>query len=186
MPPAEAGQNQAARFPRELERAGGFQRQSPMIKVANMKIQLRRALAGLLAAACVVAVAQEKPAAAPKAPQGQDKLAEKAEALTEQQIKASPDVASLSKLAGVYNSVGDMKRFGWTLKRLTELVPDSGQLRLQLAMVYASQKDLTKAYDVLVRMQGQGFGYDIAKDPRFDNIHGTKVWDYIVTNLQVN
>lgn len=151
-----------------------------------MKIQLRAALALFLTAAAPFAGAQEKPAAPAPAPAGQPDLAAKAEALTEEQIKVSPDIGALSKLAGVYNSIGDMKRFAWTLRRLTELVPDSGQLKLQLAMVYAEQKDKTRAYDVLVRMQGQGFGYDVSKDTRFDNVRGTKVWDYIVTNLQVN
>ena len=163
-----------------------------------MKIQLRRVLTLLLAGACAVAGAQEKPAAATKpaaaqkpaagqkAAPAKETLAEKAEALTQDQIKASPDVASLSKLAQVYSSLGDTKRFAWTLKRLTELLPDSGALRLQLALAFAEQKDKAAAYDVLVRMQGQGFGYDISKDPRFDPIHGTQVWDYIVTNLQVN
>jgi hypothetical protein len=77
----------------------------------------------------------------------------------------------------VYNAIGDMPRFTRTVQRLTELLPDSGQLKLQLAMIYASQKDKTNAYDVLVRMQGQGYGYDISKEPRFEPIHGTKVWD---------
>jgi predicted Zn-dependent protease len=160
-----------------------------MIKVAVMKIQLRNVVAAVLATGCIVAMAQEKPAAS-TAQQAQaaaqPSLAEKAEALTQDQIKASTDIASLSKLGSLYNSIGDMKRFAWTLKRLTELVPDSGPLRLQLAMVYAEQGDKTSAYDMLVRMQGQGFGYDVSTDTRFDKIHGTKVWDYIVTNLQVN
>lgn len=154
-----------------------------------MKIQSRAVLAALLSTACALAGAQEakpaKPGAAPAA-SPQEVLAQRAEALTEDQISASSDIASLSRLAGVYNSLGDIERFTWTLKRLTDLVPDSGQLRLQLAMAYAGQNDKRRAYDVLVRMQGQGFGYDIATDPRFEKIHGTKVWDYIVANLQVN
>jgi sugar lactone lactonase YvrE len=157
-----------------------------MIKVVAMKIQMRYLVALLLAAACTVAQAQQMPAQ-PAPPAGaQPTLAEKAEALTQEQINESRDAASLGKLAGVYNSIGDTKRFAWTLKRLTELLPDSGQLKLQLAMAYAEQGDKTAAYDVLVRMQGQGFGYDISNDSRFDKIRGTKVWDYIVTNLQVN
>lgn len=154
-----------------------------------MKIQMRDLVALLLAAACSLAQAQEKPAAAPQgapAAAAQQTLAEKAQALTEKQIDESRDIPSLSKLAGVYNQIGDVKRFSWTLKRLTELMPDSGQLKLQLAMAYAQQGDKAAAYNTLVRMQGQGFGYDIANDSRFDKIHGTKVWDYIVTNLQVN
>ena len=150
-----------------------------------MKIQLRAALAGLLAACCAVASAQIKPGAPARQAQ-QAELIEKAKALTEQQINESRDVASLTKLGEIYNSIGDVERFGWTLRRLTELLPDSGELRLQLALFYAKQKDLTKAYDVLVRMHGQGFGYDISKDSRFDSLHGTKVWDYLVVNMQQN
>lgn len=148
-----------------------------------MKIHLRSLVAVLLSAACAVAAAQQKPETPAQA---QATLQQRAEALTKEQIDASPDIASLSKLAGLYNSIGDLQRFSWTLRRLTDLLPDSGQLKLQLALVYAAQDDKTKAYDVLVRMQSQGFGYDIATDPRFDKIHGTKVWDYIVANLQVN
>ncbi len=151
-----------------------------------MKIQMRELVALLLAGACAIAEAQDKPAPAAAAAGTPPSLADKAEALTQAQINESRDVSALSKLGGVYNSIGDIKRFSWTLKRLTELIPDSGQLKLQLAMAYAQQDDKAAAYDTLVHMQGQGFGYDIANDSRFDKIHGTKVWDYIVTNLQAN
>ena len=158
-----------------------------MIKVAAMKIQLRALLAGALAIASLPAFAQDKPKAAPAAkPSPEAKLVGQAEALTEEQINQSHDIAALSRVAQLYESQGDMQRFGWTLKRLIALLPDSGQLRLQLAMVYASQGDKAHAYDVLVHMQSSGFGYDISKDTRFDKVHGTRVWDYIVANLQAN
>ena len=149
-----------------------------------MKIQ-SWLLASLLASLCVAASAQEKPAA-PAATSPEDALAQKAEALTETQIEQSHDIPGLTRLAQLYNSRNDMPRFTWALQRVSELMPNSGDLKLQLAMAYAKQDDKTRAYDILVRMQTQGFGYDIAKDPRFDPIHGTKVWDYIVANLQVN
>ncbi len=149
-----------------------------------MKIQ-SWVLAGVLASVCAVAVAQEKPAAGP-AISLQDAQAQKAEALTEAQIKQSHDMPALSRLAQLYNSRHDMQRFTWVLERVSELMPNSGDLKLQLAMAYAMQDDKTRAYDTLIRMQVQGFGYDIAKDPRFDPIHGNKVWDYIVANLGVN
>jgi hypothetical protein len=162
-----------------------------MIRVAMMKIQLRAAIAGLLVAASATAVAQLKPSAAPtqaaaRQAAAQQAVIAKAKALTEEQITQSRDLGGLTRLSEVYSAIGDEQRFGWALKRLAELLPDSGQLHLQLAMFYAGQKDLTKAYDVLVHMQGQGFGYDISTDKRFDNIHGTKVWDYIVANMQAN
>ena len=106
-------------------------------------------------------------------------------ALTEAQIKATTNREALTKLAQLYNGQ-DLQRFIWAMERLTELLPNSGALRLQLASVYAGQDDKTRAYDALVRLQTQGFAYQIGNDPRFDKIHGTKVWDYIVANLNAN
>ncbi|HVJ61406.1 MAG TPA: hypothetical protein VM555_01685 [Tahibacter sp.] len=105
--------------------------------------------------------------------------------LTEAQIKATTNRDALTKLAQLYNGQ-DLQRFIWAMERLTELVPNSGVLRLQLAAVYAGQDDKTHAYDALVRLQTQGFAFQIGNDPRFDKIHGTKVWDYIVANLDAN
>lgn len=144
-----------------------------------MKIQSLLAFA-MLAALAANAAAQDAPAAA------QAQLVKRAEALTQDQIRQTHDVKALARLGQIYSAQGDMQRFVWVLQRAIELTPNSGDLKLQLAMAYAKQGDKTHAYDTLVRMQTQGFGYDISKDPRFDPIHGTKVWDYIVANLGVN
>ncbi|HSE12642.1 MAG TPA: hypothetical protein VLB69_08410 [Rudaea sp.] len=156
-----------------------------------MNIQSCVLLAALLTATTISANAQEKPVAPRAQAQSrqaaaQSDLVQKAEALTEEQIAESRDIAGLTRLSELYNSIGDTKRFTRTVQRLTELMPESGQLKLQLAMIYASQNNKTGAYDVLVRMQGQGYGYDISKEPRFEPIHGTKVWDYVVANMQAN
>src|SRR5882724_2503673 len=137
-----------------------------------MKIQ-SSLLVGLLALLCMAASAQEKPTPAPAA-SPKATMAQKAEALTEEQIKQSHDVAALSKLAQLYNSQQDMQRLTWTLARVAELIPNSGDLKLQLAMAYSKIDDKAHAYYTLMHMQIQGFGYDIAKDPRFEPIHGTK------------
>jgi len=152
-----------------------------------MKIQ-SWILAGALASSCLAAGAQEKPAAdkAAAAQTVRENTVKRAQALSEEQIKESHDVPALSKLAQLYAAQNDTQRFIWALRRITELMPNSGDLRLQLAMAYAKVDDKSSAYDTLMHMQIQGFGYDIAKDPRFEPIHGTKVWDYLVANLQVN
>jgi len=150
-----------------------------------MKIQ-SWILAGLLATLSVVSSAQSVAPGKVRAAVPQEAMVKRAETLSEDQIKQSHDAASLSRLAQIYNSQGDMQRFIWALRRITELMPDSGDLKLQLAMAYAKTGDKKNAYDTLVRMQTQGFGYDVSTDTRFEPIHGTKVWDYIVTNLQVN
>ena len=54
----------------------------------------------------------------------------------------------------------------WALKRLNELMPNSGELKLALASVYAEQGDASRTYEVLLQMQKQGFGYDLANNRR--------------------
>src|SRR5512146_416610 len=114
-----------------------------MIKVAGMNIQSCVLLAALLTATTISANAQEKPVAPRAQAQSrqaaaQSDLVQKAEALTEEQIAESRDIAGLTRLSELYNSIGDTKRFTRTVQRLTELMPESGQLKLQLAMIYAS------------------------------------------------
>ena len=113
-------------------------------------------------------------------------MKQRAEALTQEQIEQSHDVPALTRLAQVYAQQNDNERLSWVFKRVSELMPNSGDIKLQLALVYAKMGDKTRAYDTLMRMQIQGFGYDISKDARFDPVHGTRVWDYIVANLGVN
>lgn len=151
-----------------------------------MKIQ-SWILAVALAALAIGVNAQEKPeSATTPAVSPQQAAVQRAEALTQAQIEQSHDIKGLTRLGVLYDSQNDNQRVIWVLTRLSELLPNSGNLKLQLAMAYAKADDKTHAYDTLVRMQSQGFGYDIAKDSRFDPIHGTKVWDYIVANLAVN
>ena len=105
-------------------------------------------------------------------------------ALTEAQIKEAEVPTALYRLATIYKQSGDMQRLIWSLQRLNELVPNNGDLKLALASVYAEQGDSAKAYETLLHMQEQGFGYDIANNPAFAKIPGTKIWDYLVANLQ--
>jgi len=143
-----------------------------------MKVQAAALFLGL-----VLAVAGH---AAPTAPDLKDDPRWKAaEALTQEQIQASTDRNSLARLADLYNG-RDFDRFVWTLERLVALTPNSGELKLQLASVYASRDMKSKAYDTLVHMQVQGFGYDLQGDERFEKVNGTKVWTYIVENLRAN
>ena len=125
-------------------------------------------------------------AAQDKQTSGENSVAQRAEALTEDQINKSHDIAALTKLAQLYASRNDDQRLAWVLHRVSELTPNSGDLKLQLALVYAKMGDKSHAYDTLMRMQVQGFGYDISKDPRFVPIQDTRVWDYLVANLDQN
>jgi hypothetical protein len=146
---------------------------------SGMKTQSWLLAAALLATAGVQAQTDKAPAAAAN-------ITQRAEALTQAQIDQSHDVPALSKLAQLYAQQNDYERLSWVLKRVSQLMPNSGDIKLQLAMVYAKLADKTRTYDTLMHMQLQGFGYDLSKDARFDPVHGTRVWDYIVANLNVN
>jgi sugar lactone lactonase YvrE len=157
-----------------------------MITDSYMKIQ-SWILAGVIASLSAVAGAQDRAAASKdKVAAARENVLKRADALTEEQIKQSRNLGSLAKLAQVYNAQHDTQHLIWVLQRAGELMPNSGDLKLQLALAYAQADDKTHAYDTLVRMQMQGFGYDIAHDPRFAPIHGTKVWDYLVANIANN
>lgn len=126
-----------------------------------------------------------KPAAKPDDAANADPQVKAALSLTEQQIKSTTNRDALSKLAQLYNG-RDVQRLIWSMERLVELYPNSGALRMQLAALYAGQDDKTRAYDALVKMQTLGFAYQVANDPNFVKVRGTRVWDYIVANLDAN
>ena len=125
-----------------------------------------------------LAQAPARPAAARSAPDPRS--------LTEAQIKQAEVPSALYRLAAIYKQSGDMERLVWSLQRLATLMPNTGELKLALASVYAQQGDTAKTYDVLLHMQQQGFGYDLAQNPAFDKVKGTRVWDYIAQNLKAN
>ncbi len=137
----------------------------------------------MLLALVPVAVAQS-PAAAQRAAVQQ--AVQEAQKLTEEQIKDSRDVAALQKLTELYQYAGDKKRYRWTLETLSNLLPGSLPVKLALAVSYASDDMKTQAYDLLLRMQAQGFGMDLENAPEFEKISDTEVWGYIVKNLKVN
>lgn len=138
-------------------------------------------LAALTLLACgsfpvVAAAAADKPATA----------AERAESLSQEQISASHNKQALAQLAKFYVKLGDRQRYNWALERLLQLDPGNFDRAMALATSYAAVDDKSAAYDLLLRMKKQGFGADLADDPRFKKIHGTEVWDYIVKSLASN
>ena len=105
---------------------------------------------------------------------------------TENEVNEITSMAVLNRMVVGYQRLDDQKRLGWTLARLSALNPDSGDLRMALALTYASQGDKSKTYDLLLKMKEQGYGVDLKDDPRFEKVTGTEAWDYVVQNLQLN
>lgn len=145
-------------------------------------------LCALVIGALSFGVAAQSPA-----PQGsEDATAEDAApqrqmpVLTQEQIAGIADPKALKQLMAVYRRSGDFQRLGWTLERLTAVLPNVGEYKFALAVVYANTGEKTKAYDLLMRMKSQGFGYDVGKDKRFEKIADTRVWEYVANNLKSN
>src|SRR5215467_7773979 len=99
--------------------------------------------------------------------------------LSEAQIKGMQVPDALYRLAAIYKQKGDLTRMTWALRQLSLLRPNAGELKLALASVYAAQGDKTSAYDLLLQMQRQGYGYDVTANPAFAKVNDTHAWDYI-------
>ena len=138
------------------------------------------------AQAPAAAPAEKTPAAAPSVDPAKAEVIRRAEALTQEQICESRDLQSLSKLAQLYTEVNDTPRLTWTLEQLTRLLPNAGDLRLKLAMIYAGADDKSRTYDLLLKMVNQGYAYDISKEPGFEKVRGTRVWDYVLESFARN
>lgn len=141
-------------------------------------MEIKRIL-GALALASTMAVAAAQPA-----PGNRPTLDPRS--LTETQIEQTQRADALLRLAAIYKQQGDLQRLGWSLRRLLVLRPNSGELRVALAANYAQQGEKSKAYELLLNSQKQGFGFDLSKDDKFAAIADTKVWTYIVDNLKAN
>jgi sugar lactone lactonase YvrE len=142
-----------------------------------MKIK-RILCCALFALATAFAQAQTQPGGAPAGPDPH--------ALTEAQIKQAQVPSALYKLAAIYKQSGDLQRLVWCLQRLTVLMPNTGELKLALASVYAAEGDKSQTYNVLIHMQKQGFGYDLAANPSFAKVNDTRAWNFIVDSLKDN
>jgi hypothetical protein len=135
------------------------------------------------------APAPSVPVATPAAPPvdpARAEMVKRAEALTQEQIGEARDLQSLSRLAQLYGEIKDTQRLTWSLEQLTRLLPNAGDLRLKLAMTYADTGDKSRTYDLLLKMVNQGYAYDLSKEPAFEKVGGTKVWDYILESLARN
>lgn len=142
-------------------------------------MNIKRLLFCLASLLCVQTALAAAPAT--KAPVERD-----ATTFTEKDVNEISSLLVLRRMLAGYERLDDQKRISWTLARLSELNPDSGDLRMALALSYARQGDKSKTYDLLLKMKAQGYGVDLSGDPRFEKVTGTEAWDYVVENLQAN
>ncbi|VAW47773.1 hypothetical protein MNBD_GAMMA02-1083 [hydrothermal vent metagenome] len=98
-------------------------------------------------------------------------------------------INSISQLLEVVGDAADKEQFArqeLVLKRLLELRPYSPEFKLALVKAYAAQDKKSAAYNDLVQMQKAGLSYPIGDQKGYDNIKGTKVFDYIEDGMNSN
>ncbi len=91
------------------------------------------------------------------------------------------DVRMLKSLAQQAERSQDWQAAARIWRRLSELRPQRGDFLYNMAAMHALLDQKTPAYDALLRLQRAGFAYRLEADERLRNLHGTEVWDYLVT-----
>ncbi|HET7844358.1 MAG TPA: hypothetical protein VFL14_09425, partial [Xanthomonadales bacterium] len=105
---------------------------------------------------------------------------------TEVELAKIDAMPQLMQRAAEYAKQKDWRRYGYVMKRILELRPNAGSAKLELAAAYAMQDMKQESFDALVRMQSAGYAWDLSKDERFANLHGTGLWDYLLQNYAAN
>lgn len=87
--------------------------------------------------------------------------------------------------AGTYKKQ-QYERFNVVMDRLVTLRPQNTHYLFSLAKSYALLGKKSEAYNALVTLQNAGFSYPIADNEAFEQVSGTKVYDYIEEGMQGN
>jgi hypothetical protein len=95
-------------------------------------------------------------------------------------------VENLLQLAGQLRDANELAKETLVWERLHALRPHVGAYWYELAAVYAQQDLKSETYNALLEMHASGFGFDPAIDSRFEKVHGTEVWTYIVESMARN
>lgn len=104
----------------------------------------------------------------------------------EQRLSTTDQPGGLEALARRYAAAGRHDAASLVWKRLVELRPHIGRYRLERAAAEALQGNKGPSYTELLELQGQGYAFDIGEDPRFEKVHGTEVWNYVVDGFDMN
>jgi len=104
----------------------------------------------------------------------------------ESRLAGISDVEALRAMLVEFHQQKDAVSESAVWKRLSEVRPHVGQIKLELAASYAKQGMKSAAYTALLDMHGQGYGLDVAADPRFGPVADTRAWEYIAKSLKDN
>ncbi|MDX2428240.1 MAG: hypothetical protein QNK22_06080 [Xanthomonadales bacterium] len=89
------------------------------------------------------------------------------------------NVPELLVIANSAYAEKDYLTFRRSLQQLHKLRPYNGGYMYQLVIAHALLDEKSKAYDLMLRMQQQGLGYDFSESPDTANLRETEVFDYV-------
>lgn len=139
-----------------------------------------------LALLAAPALAQDPAPAAPAPAPAPAATAAPLPADIKDQIQRSNTVPPLLALGQRLNAEGNWPLYEATMKRVSELRPHAGNIRLELAAAYAMQDNKPAGYETLLGLRDQGWGFDPETDARFANLHGTEVWTFLLDGFKAN
>ncbi len=96
------------------------------------------------------------------------------------QVAGMSDSKTLFQLARKFETEAKWADASVVWRRLNALSPHNPTVLYNLIASYAMANDKSQAYHLLLATQGAGLGYDLPAEPRFSNLHGTEIWDYLV------
>jgi len=91
----------------------------------------------------------------------------------------SQNVPALLVKANQAYAAGDYETYRTSLEALHKLRPNNSEYMYQLVIAHALLDEKSQAYDLMLRMQGQGLAYDFTATDDTQNIRGTEVFDYV-------
>lgn len=94
------------------------------------------------------------------------------------------DVEALIDAAEAAYAEKDWPMYRTVAARLMALRPHNGHFALDHAASFALEGDRTGAYDALLKLHPTGWGFRLRNDPRFEKVHGTEAWDFIVQQFE--
>jgi hypothetical protein len=141
-----------------------------------MKIRITVAFCSILSfTVCASVLAQEAGTAPASAP-----TALPAPAEVQARVATIESVPQLLQLARRFENEKAWASAAIVWRRLTTLSPHNPNYLYSLTVNYALADDKSQAYNALLAIQQAGVGFDLTGEPRFANLHGTEVWDYLV------
>jgi hypothetical protein len=98
----------------------------------------------------------------------------------QEQVSGMQDPIALQRLAKQFETDQKWAEAAIAWRRLSSLSPHNPAYLYNQSVNFALANDKAQAYHILLTSQRAGLGFKLGDEPRFANLHGTEVWDYLI------